>query len=408
MLPRITVFLAALFVLTASGFAQQPLVISSMDRFPDRIPLVDPHANIQSDFMVYNPYKDMPSKLLVDTTLELFYVTSGEDIPLSDTSMSIIRGQDTLSVVLTFAPIAVNGTGGVKIYDVVGFSQFIDPFLGQYTVDSVAMFIFRAGLATGAPLTDDVYVFPVALPDGEALATYNFTFFDAEFNDEQPYYVISKDSLNSPARYPSGSIQVLTVPTPDLVIPANTKFGFIIMSANWFDKGSLTDRIGLISTHDWEVPINQTYGGIVRHDVGATEDSVQNIYTAGLSFGTGPRIKQNFVIRMFGTYTGEWPPIATDVRPEPNYAATGVTLGTNYPNPASQETHIRFSIERTAPVTLRLTDMLGQVVQKVTFEDRGPGSYVWDVNTSMLPTGTYFYTLTTGETTITRTMTVAR
>ena len=70
-----------------------------------------------------------------------------------------------------------------------------------------------------------------------------------------------------------------------------------------------------------------------------------------------------------------------------------------YPNPASESTNIKFSLAKTANITLQLTDMKGQSVITLTFDHQSPGEHVIPVPTSGLASGNYIYLVrcSTGE-----------
>lgn len=401
MFKRLTVFLAATFALTASSFAQQPVVISTGPNpgvhFIDGAATVaaPPYKMLVNNLPYIQPVQETPTSLVlvpVDTAFNILHDTSDTSFAISE------NGQ-----IVAFTIVPDFPAGGAALgFTLVSPAQFFPPMGGNLTIDSVRFLMFK--LRDSANLPANVNMLPVLTPTNINWQTY--TGFRRDF-DEFPsipgvpeFYVIPKEEINSALN--DQTITYITVRTPGMEISANSGFGFIFIP----DFG-LNREFRMFGGYEWNTAIKPTGGAYIRPTVGT--DSVMTIFGNLIWGATSPApltnkpIRQNFEFIIFGTLD-----VTTDVRPEPSYEATGVTLEANYPNPAVQETHIRFSIEKTAPVTLRLTDMLGQVVQKATFEDRGPGSYVWDINTAALANGTYFYTLTTGETTITRTMTVAR
>lgn len=88
----------------------------------------------------------------------------------------------------------------------------------------------------------------------------------------------------------------------------------------------------------------------------------------------------------------------------PNVLPETYTLDQNYPNPFNPSTTIRYSIPHTSNVTLRIYNLLGQVVQTLVSTQQGPGSYVVDFNASRLASGLYFYRLETQEFTMSKKM----
>ncbi len=84
------------------------------------------------------------------------------------------------------------------------------------------------------------------------------------------------------------------------------------------------------------------------------------------------------------------------------------SLEQNYPNPFNPSTTIRFSIPHEGSVSLRLYNVYGQEVRRLVEGTRhaGPNSIV--VRADNLPSGVYFYQLTTSSLTATRKMMVVR
>jgi hypothetical protein len=68
-------------------------------------------------------------------------------------------------------------------------------------------------------------------------------------------------------------------------------------------------------------------------------------------------------------------------------------LQQNYPNPFNPTTTVVFSLARTENVTLRVFNLLGQVVATPLKEVRGPGLHTITVDGSTLTSGVYFYRL---------------
>ncbi|MEX2116962.1 MAG: CHRD domain-containing protein [Bacteroidota bacterium] len=67
----------------------------------------------------------------------------------------------------------------------------------------------------------------------------------------------------------------------------------------------------------------------------------------------------------------------------------------NYPNPFNPATTVAFSLTRTEKVTLRVYNLLGQVVATPLNEVRGPGTHTIVFEASGLTSGVYFYRLET-------------
>jgi hypothetical protein len=70
-------------------------------------------------------------------------------------------------------------------------------------------------------------------------------------------------------------------------------------------------------------------------------------------------------------------------------------LNQNYPNPFNPTTTITFDISRNAMVSLKVYNMLGQVVSTLVDGVKQPGFYTLSFNAATLPSGVYFYNLAT-------------
>lgn len=72
-------------------------------------------------------------------------------------------------------------------------------------------------------------------------------------------------------------------------------------------------------------------------------------------------------------------------------------LSSNYPNPFNPSTTIDYSIKLPGAVTLKVFDMLGTEVAILVNERKEQGNYSVRFNADNLPSGIYFYTLTSGN-----------
>jgi hypothetical protein len=96
----------------------------------------------------------------------------------------------------------------------------------------------------------------------------------------------------------------------------------------------------------------------------------------------------------------------TDIKKEPAAIPENYSLAQNYPNPFNPGTTIKYSIPVQAPgisrtsfqyVTLKIYDSLGREVATPVNGEKAPGNYEVTFNASYLPSGVYFYTLTTSQ-----------
>lgn len=96
-------------------------------------------------------------------------------------------------------------------------------------------------------------------------------------------------------------------------------------------------------------------------------------------------------------YQGFWVPTES-----PTEVTEPISLNeqiSNYPNPASISTTFRYTLQENALVTLKVYDMVGNLVKVLFdgFQSAGKQEIVWDLkNDSQIdvPSGNYFYELT--------------
>ena len=88
--------------------------------------------------------------------------------------------------------------------------------------------------------------------------------------------------------------------------------------------------------------------------------------------------------------------------------AGNMELGQNIPNPANNTTAINYSVNSNANVTLTVTDMTGKVVMTINEGTKAAGDYKVTLDASTLAGGMYHYTLSNGETSITKAMSVVK
>jgi len=86
----------------------------------------------------------------------------------------------------------------------------------------------------------------------------------------------------------------------------------------------------------------------------------------------------------------------------------GFSLEQNFPNPFNGSTTIRFTLTHSAPIQLRVVDLLGREVATLVDEPRSPGDHVLRFNGSGLASGVYVYRLRVGQYGVSRRMMVLR
>jgi hypothetical protein len=140
--------------------------------------------------------------------------------------------------------------------------------------------------------------------------------------------------------------------------------------------------------------------------------------TSGVFFGDYTCIAANngkiypIWMRLDGSTLSVWTALVTDsvstIVTEPHGHAESYTLSQNYPNPFNPSTMIRFTTPERDHVSLKLYDVLGREVATLVEGMLDAGEHTlalsaWDYH---LASGTYFYRLTAGAYSATRSMIV--
>ena len=109
--------------------------------------------------------------------------------------------------------------------------------------------------------------------------------------------------------------------------------------------------------------------------------------------------------RLYHTVNGNQ--LVTSVRNIEATTPSGFHLGQNYPNPFNPSTTISYSLPKSANVTLKVFNTLGQLVATLVNERKDAGSYQIQWNAAV-PSGIYFYRLQAGEYVETKKMVLIR
>jgi hypothetical protein len=90
-------------------------------------------------------------------------------------------------------------------------------------------------------------------------------------------------------------------------------------------------------------------------------------------------------------------PLASAVENTGGVLPKEFTLSQNYPNPFNPTTHIEYSVPIRSQVSLKVFNLLGQVVMTLVDDVQLPGNYVATFNAIGLTSGVYFYKLESGD-----------
>ena len=80
------------------------------------------------------------------------------------------------------------------------------------------------------------------------------------------------------------------------------------------------------------------------------------------------------------------------------------SLSQNYPNPFNPSTIIDYALPEAGNVELKIFDLTGRMVDVIVQDNQAPGYYSVELDASLMNSGIYIYSLTSGKTHITRKM----
>jgi len=146
---------------------------------------------------------------------------------------------------------------------------------------------------------------------------------------------------------------------------------------------SFTNYLGTII---W--PAGSTYGAFAMQFYDLSAFSGQNIRIAFryVSSNSDGYVVMLDYFQMFGTVGINQ--IGTNV-------PSKFALHQNYPNPFNPTTKIKFDLAKSSPVRLEVFNNLGQLVKTIFNDNKTAGYYETDFNASSLPSGVYYYKITT-------------
>ncbi len=99
-----------------------------------------------------------------------------------------------------------------------------------------------------------------------------------------------------------------------------------------------------------------------------------------------------------------WFPSATPVVQLHNDLPTKFDLSQNYPNPFNPTTEIKVDLNQSGVMSLKVYNVLGQLVDVVAHGYKPAGSYSYSVNMDSFASGVYFYSLRQGSNVLTKKM----
>ena len=82
---------------------------------------------------------------------------------------------------------------------------------------------------------------------------------------------------------------------------------------------------------------------------------------------------------------------------EQSFTPEVYSLNQNYPNPFNPSTIISYSIPKQSMVTLKIYNLLGELVTTLVDQPQNAGNHEFKFNAGHLSSGVYFYSLKAGE-----------
>lgn len=99
-----------------------------------------------------------------------------------------------------------------------------------------------------------------------------------------------------------------------------------------------------------------------------------------------------------------FPELYTGVAETHSTVPTEFAVSQNYPNPFNPSTSIKVSLHQAGTMSLKVYNVLGQVVRVVDEGNKQAGEYVYNVDMNQFVSGVYFYTLRQGTNSMTKKM----
>ena len=325
-------------------------------------------------------------------------------------------------------PVNVTGQGGAEVFKLNGFAQFCPSLKyyfpeftgGTFTIDTVSFFFYPY---PQSPIHNSFY-FGIFEWPGTNMGTNQFTGINLNLDnaiDSLPdVFEMRSDSINAHITdQGNGSFNirpwVVTFNTATLqqmatIDNSNNAFCFLIFKS---ERGDLLDTAGMIGAWEWTVPMaNHTFGSVVCHFPNNT-DTISTLFTTLAPWRpTNPndfpqmqaeqyfRYDFTFIIR--GTYNGP----VNAVKESDD--ADMYNLEQCYPNPVQNQATIKFSVKQENQVNIKVYNSVGQLVSELVNDRLTPGTYSTTLDASVLPNGSYIYTMQAGTYRISKILNVVK
>jgi hypothetical protein len=160
---------------------------------------------------------------------------------------------------------------------------------------------------------------------------------------------------------------------------------YALVDASYYSS----DPILITGSHNWSRSANEDNdeNTLIIHDVYLANQYMQEFKKRYNELGG----TTEFVI-----------PIITSIEDKNNLYPNDIELYQNYPNPFNPLTTFSFFVPQTQYVDLSVYNLLGEKVASIFNGEAQAGKHIYDFRADNLSSGIYFYTLTTGQNSITK------
>lgn len=292
----------------------------------------------------------------------------------------------------TVTKVNLGKRGGPNIYDFTGISFEPKQILHNYRISDIPILAARypASAIVFGNSPDSIEQNPVLLFGNDTLFVVGNASLVPRyrFKHNQPYEITAV----FPATYGNPSYNFTTT-----VFDTTYSSQWKIDSVQIY-SGSDTvtvDGYGTLKIPGYQfqclrVRTDHSYGGSHDKDIFflTREGAFVDVFVTSGQPDTGLVQIQDMFVILAGTLVG------VNERP---VAPTSFSLSQNYPNPFNPSTTISYSVPGTSHVTINVYDALGRMVATLVNEEKMAGSYQVVFDASRLPSGIYFYRLSSGN-----------
>lgn len=384
-------------------------------------PMLSPNLPIINRHSQTTKTPVMPSYLSAAELVRAVYAAPQDDSGWI--ILNAVPGQGFLFGAISQLPESINfrdASNNIVVNNLKGFAQFFPQDKvnrsGKYTIDTVVLspFQFPNGGIIKPPMVGPVLLLGYAVKANLQSANgWNFA-VDAPGLRSLGEVEISVDTINTRTIVDGNNrlqnILSTIIKVPNWEVAADEAFGFAFYVDNTKDSVNL---YGTYMTDDTEKDSTKTLGYIIREEETTlnqflTKESFLGYYNPTEEFRTqfpsmaNRAIKANFFCRVGGILDD-----VTSVETLSDEAAN-FSLDQVVPNPVQNSSKITFSLQESSSISLRVVNSLGQVVNVLANGALNSGKYSVDFDATELPAGMYYYTLTAGTHSLTRSLVVVK